>query len=370
MTTEGCLVADLELEERSEGRPVQAGSLKPVIDIIPAAAYENPTWKGMAYFLRDVAMYVAVVTALILFSNVFVVAGLEVVMALITTALFVVGHDAAHGALFKSKRTNSIVGHLAMLPSMHVYEGWVLGHNRVHHPYTVRQGYDFVWHPYTVEDYQAMGFVKRMRHRFEWSWFGAGAYYLREVWLNKMITGPFPARWVKAINRDRAVVLGWAGAFAVGLALIAWAQGDSLFGIAWMITRVEILPFLAFCVMIGSVVHVHHVQPTIRWWKRAEWTKFRGQMDGTTVLRVPKGLDFFFHWIMVHTPHHVDLRIPMYNLPMAAKAIEEHFPDVVHDEKLRFRDFRSNTKVCKLYDFDSGTWLPYAAARRSKELTA
>ena len=268
-------MADLELEERSEGRPAQAGSLKPVIDIIPAAAYENPTWKGMAYFLRDVAMYVAVVSALILFSNVFVVAGLEVVMALITTALFVVGHDAAHGALFKSKRTNSIVGHLAMLPSMHVYEGWVLGHNRVHHPYTVRQGYDFVWHPYTVEDYRAMGFVKRMRHRFEWSWFGAGAYYLREVWLNKMITGPFPARWVKAINRDRAVVLGWAGAFAVGLALIALAQGDSLFGIAWMITRVEILPFLAFCVMIGSVVHVHHVQPTIRWWKRAEWTERR-----------------------------------------------------------------------------------------------
>ena len=68
-------------------------------------------------------------------------------MALVVSGLFVVGHDAAHGALFKSKRMNSTVAHLAFLPSLHVYEGWILGHNRVHHPYTVRQGYDFVWHP-------------------------------------------------------------------------------------------------------------------------------------------------------------------------------------------------------------------------------
>lgn len=360
-------MANVELESRDDDRPAREGSLKPVIDVIPAAAYENPTWKGMAYFGRDVAMYVGAVVALVCISNVLVVAALEVLMALVLTALFVVGHDAAHGALFKSKRVNSIVGHLAMLPSLHVYEGWVLGHNRVHHPYTVRQGYDFVWHPYTVEDYQQMGRLRRIRHRFEWSWFGAGAYYLREVWLTKMVTGPFPARWVKAINRDRIVVAAWAASFAVALVAIAWLQGDGILGMVWMVTRVEVLPFLAFCVMIGSVIHVHHVQPTIRWWKRGEWTKFRGQMEGTTVLRVPKWLDFFFHWIMVHTPHHVDLRIPMYNLEMAAAAIERHFPNVVDDRKLRFRDFRANTKACKLYDFEAGTWLPYAAAKVTEQ---
>ena len=72
------------------------------------------------------------------------------------SALFVVAHDAAHGALFRSKRLNSVVGHIAMLPSWHVYEGWVLGHNRIHHAYTVREGFDFVWHPYTPEQYAAM----------------------------------------------------------------------------------------------------------------------------------------------------------------------------------------------------------------------
>ena len=115
--------------------------------------------------------------------------------------------------------------------------------------------------------------------------------------------------------------------------------------------------------MIGSVVHGHHVAPDIRWWKRNEWSKFKGQMEGTTVLRVPRGVNFFFHWIMIHSPHHVDMRIPMYHLEMAARAIEEHYPDVVHDAPLRFRDFCHNTRACKFYDFDAGHWLTYAPAR-------
>jgi hypothetical protein len=34
----------------------------------------------------------------------------------------------------------------------------------------------------------------------------------------------------------------------------------------------------------------------------------------------------------------------------------------VHDEVWRFGDFRRATKACKLYDFDTGTWLTYAEA--------
>ncbi len=346
-----------------DGR-VGAGSLKPVIDIIPASAYENPTWKGLAYFARDVVVYLGLVALLLTFANPLVVVPVEVVMALSVTGLFVIAHDAAHGALFKSKRTNSIIGHLAMLPSWHVYEGWVLGHNRIHHPYTVRQGYDFVWHPYTAAQYAEMSWWKKSRHRLEWSWFGAGNYYLREVWWHKMMVGKPPARWVKAVRRDRAIIWAWIGTVALGLTFFGWTQTHSVFGVVWLVARVEVIPFLTFCWMIGSLVHVHHVQPTIRWWKRGEWTKFRGQMEGTTVLRVPKGLNFFFHWIMVHTPHHVDMRIPMYNLEEAAAAIEAAYPDVVHDEPMRFKDFRANAKICKLYDFEAGTWISYAEGRR------
>ena len=66
---------------------------------------------------------------------------------------------------------------------------------------------------------------------------------------------------------------------------------------------------------------------------------------------------------MVHIPHHVDMRIPMYNLERAADAIKAAYPEVVHDEPLRFADFVRNTRRCKLYDFDAGTWLTYEDAR-------
>jgi omega-6 fatty acid desaturase (delta-12 desaturase) len=130
-----------------------------------------------------------------------------------------------------------------------------------------------------------------------------------------------------------------------------------------MVVKVLVVPFLGFSFVIGSLVHVHHIHPDIRWWKRREWNKFRGQMEGTTILRAPKGLDFFFHWIMVHIPHHVDMRIPMYNLELAADAIKAAYPDVVHDEPLRFRDFVRSSRACKLYDFDEGRWLTYRQAQ-------
>ncbi len=339
------------------------GSLRPVLDVIPADAYDNPTWKGLAYLGRDLALYAVLVVALVEVSNPFAVLGLEVLAALIVGALFIVGHDAAHGALFKSKRLTAVVGRLAMLPSWHVYEGWVLGHNRIHHAFTVREGYDFVWHPYTPEQYGAMSRPKRLRHRLEWSWLGAGVYYMREVWWHKMVVGKPPARWVKSIRRDRWLVLAFVLVAAALLSWLGWARTGSVPGTAWLVIRVLVLPFLAFSYFIGSLVHVHHVHPDIRWWKRGEWTKFKGQMDGTTILRARWGLNFFFHWIMVHIPHHVDMRIPMYNLERAAGAIKDAFAETVHDRPLRFADFVRNTRRCKLYDFDRHDWLTYEEAR-------
>jgi len=341
----------------------ERGSLRPVLDVIPAEAYENPSWKGLGYFARDLVIYGVAIAGLIAFANPLIVVPFLVLAALAVSGLFIVGHDAAHGALFKSERMASVVGHIAMLPSWHVYEGWRLGHNRVHHHYTVRQDFDFVWHPYTAQQYRDMNGFQRARHRFEWSWAGAGIYYLREIWWKRMAVGEPPKRWAKKIRRDRFVVLGFI--VASTLALTAYgltAGGLSILGTVWLVARVVVLPFVAFCYVIGSLVHVHHIAPDIRWWKRREWTKWHGQMEGTTVLRVNPVFNFFVHWIMVHVAHHVDVRIPMYNLEMATDAVKDAFPGVIHDEPLRYRDFMANTRHCKLYDFDAGHWLSYEEA--------
>ena len=50
-------------------------------------------------------------------------------------------------------------------------------------------------------------------------------------------------------------------------------------------------------------------------------------MQGATVLRAPKGFNFFFHWIMVHVLHHVDVRVPMYHLEVGRGRHRGRFPD-------------------------------------------
>jgi omega-6 fatty acid desaturase (delta-12 desaturase) len=342
-------------------RPLK-GSLKPVLDVLPASVYENPTWKGMGYFARDLVLYLGCVAGLVLVTNVFADLALVLAASICTLSLFVVAHDCAHGALFRSKRLNSYVGHIAMLPGWHVFEGWVLGHNRIHHAFTVRQGYDFVWHPVTPEEWRAMSRLARALHRVEWSWAGAGIYYIRQVWWTKMIVGKPPARWAKAVRRDRWIVAAFLVAATVALTFGGLALTHSAAGAAWLVVRVLVLPWACFSYFVGSLVHVHHVQPDIRWWKKAEWTKFKAQMEGTTILRAPKGTQFFLHWIMVHVPHHVDMRIPMYNLEDAAASIESAFPGTVHEGRLSFRDFVASSRACKLYDFDAGRWLTYAEA--------
>src|SRR3954452_15745447 len=107
------LAPDRTRDDEGEGTPeaaIRRGSLRPALDVIPPEAYRNPTWKGLAYLGRDLALYALLVWALIEVSNPFAVLALELPMALVVGGLFIMGHDVAHGALFKNRRLSAITG--------------------------------------------------------------------------------------------------------------------------------------------------------------------------------------------------------------------------------------------------------------------
>jgi acyl-lipid omega-6 desaturase (Delta-12 desaturase) len=340
------------VDRPDEPRATPTG-LRAVLDVIPDHCYQRSTSRGLGLVGRDLAIYGLAVWGLVVVDNPVLVIGLWLVAGLAVSALFVLGHDAAHRALFDSARLNAVVARIAMLPSLHATELWVFGHNRVHHGHTLRQGIDFVWHPLTEEDYRRLGFPARMRHRLEWGFFGAGAYYLREVWWNKMVCFTPPKRWRRQIRRDQSIVL----AFVVATLALSVVSVDPV-GV-WLWVKVVVVPFLVFCQVIGWVVHVHHISPEIRWWPRREWNRYRGQVEGTTILIGPPGWDLAFHWIMIHLPHHVDMAIPCYRLGEAADAIEEAFPEAVGRRPIRIRDYWRATRQCKLHDFATGQWSRY-----------
>ncbi len=337
-------------------------SLNDVRAIIPETCYRRSGIRATVALAQAAVLYAVPMVGLVLIDAWWAVIPLWALSGLAVAGLFVLGHDASHGALLESRRANRIVAQVCMAPSIHVEAAWDLGHNRIHHGYTTRQGFDFVWHPTTPDEWRSMGWFARLRHRFEWSFLGSGAYFLRTVWWQKMWRFNAPGKRHDAIVRDK-IVLGSFLVLAVGGVVTAGALTGGIIGAIWLPVKLLVVPFLLFIHIIGWTVYVHHVDPDIRWWTRKDWTQFRGQMDSTTVLRMPRVMNLlWFHNIFVHVPHHVDARIPFHQLPAAAKAIEAAYPDTVRDSKLSMRSYLRAAAACKLYDFDAGHWVPYAAA--------
>jgi acyl-lipid omega-6 desaturase (Delta-12 desaturase) len=338
-------------------------SLNSVRAVIPASCYGHSTWRGAAAVTQAALLYLVPLAALAITDRWWAVVVLELLTGLGVAGLFVIGHDASHGALFRSARADRAVARCCMLPSLHAEAAWDLGHNRIHHGFTARQGFDFVWHPVTVDEYRSWGALSRWRHRLEWSWLGAGAYFLRSVWWDKMWHFRADGKRRHDIVRDKVLVATVAAA-AVGVSATIGAITGGWPTAIWLPVKLFVVPFLIFGEIIGATVYVHHIAPDIRWWGRREWTQFKGQMEATTVLRTPAVVDrLWLHHIFVHVPHHVDPRIPFSQLQRAADSISAAFPGTVRTARLTPGRYLRTTRACKLYDFETGNWSTYRAAR-------
>ncbi|MCP5030063.1 MAG: hypothetical protein GY929_27660 [Actinomycetia bacterium] len=334
--------------------------LRDVIKVVPAHCRQSSPARSWALVCRNVVLWLATLVGLAFTDTWWLVIPLWMLAGLAVSAMFVIGHDAAHQALFPDRPTNDRVARWLMVPSQHIKQSWALGHNHIHHNHTARQGMDFVWHPVTPDEYAAMGRMGRLRHRLEWSPLGAGSYYLRAVWWEKMVrlTEP-PAKWVDSIGRDRSWLARVTAVIVTATAALGWAMYGNPLGSAWLVFKLLVVPFLLFSWIIGFTVYVHHISPDLPWATRRGWTKVRGQLDSTTVLRIPILLRPFLHSIFTHVPHHVDPRIPCYHLDEAARHIGQAFPGRVVDEKLTLRRYLATTRACKLYDFDTQQWSRY-----------
>ena len=331
--------------------------------MIPEACYQRSAKRATWAVVQASVLYLVPMAGLVLTDRWWAVLVLWMLAGLGAAGLFVVGHDASHGALVDSRKANRVIAQVCMGPSAHVESAWDLGHNRIHHGYTTRQGFDFVWHPTTVDEYRELGWFARLQHRVEWSWLGSGAYFMRVVWWQKMWRFNAPGKRHDAIVRDKITLGSVAGALIVASIVFGALTGGWIAAV-WLPFKLFVVPLLVFMQVIGWTVYVHHVAPDIRWWTRRSWSQFNGQMESTTIMRFPGIINrLWFYNIFIHVPHHVDARIPFHQLPAAAEAISVAYPDTVHSSRFSVGDYFKATRACKLYDFEAARWLPYSAAR-------
>jgi omega-6 fatty acid desaturase (delta-12 desaturase) len=274
------------------------------------AAYARPSLRrSLACLATSVLPYAALLVAiyLLLAVSLPLALALGVLAAGFLLRTYIVFHDCAHGSFLPSKRANiwlgSALGVLVYAP----FHNWRHNH-AVHHATAAdldRRGQGDV-PTLTVAEYHARDFRGRLGYRLFRNplvMFGLGPLFAMILGPRIVPKGARPRirRSVHATNIALAVMiagacllLGWRDFLLVQApaALIAGAAGIFLF-------------------------YVQHQFEDTFWERNSDWTFVDAALRGSSYLKLPRVLQFFSGNIGLHHVHHLNARIPNYNLQAA-----------------------------------------------------
>src|SRR5262249_870610 len=74
------------------------------------------------------------------------------------------------------------------------------------------------------------------------------------------------------------------------------------------------------------------------------------------------------HNIMEHTAHHVDPRIPLYNLENAQKDLEKAYASDVIVFPFTVGGYLKSLRTCRLFDYENHRWLDWDGKPTTKSL--
>lgn len=314
--------------------------------------------KSSLYFMMDLLIYLILFTLLWQSQNLYLLVLLWLFAGINILGLYQFGHDASHGSLFKNKNISRIVAQIAFLPCLHPVGQWKFGHNIIHHGKTVMLKGDLAWHPRSLERYNKMNMIEKLSHRFFWSMYGVGFYYMIKMWLQGLILHP-----VKEYNAKRDIILV-SLYFVLIYASVFLISGnvDNTFDFeraGWFVAKVLLLPFIVANYFIGMTVYIQHINPDIQWQPEQKWDNYYGQVIGTTNYKLPWWINIFIHNLFIHVPHHVQPALPFYNLPKAMNILMQKSGKDIFYRKSIIADYIASVKNCKLYDRESQKWQRY-----------
>lgn len=351
-------MSSISIETSSPVTPwhdLEGVKLRAVRDSFSERCYERSSARALGALAFDLALYAAALAGVFAFDQPVVQLAFGVLAGAAVAFLFVWAHDAAHGALFESHRWSEILGTAAMLPSLNMYRLWSYGHNKVHHGFTSFSPIDWIWRPLTPDEYLAATPARRLVYRLERHPLTCGLHYLLRVWWAGMVRfRPDPK--LRRTRGFRASKLGTL-AFVLVASVVAYQLG----GGPWGVVAAVVVPFAVFTWCISLFVYLHHTHPDLPFFDdRQEWSATVGQVYCSTVIRSGRVAERLTHRILVHTPHHVDTRIPFYRLEEAWADLRARYGPQIHEYRFRWSTVRWIFASCQLFDFQTKTWSRFA----------
>jgi omega-6 fatty acid desaturase (delta-12 desaturase) len=220
---------------------------------------------------------------------------------------YILFHDCTHGSLLPGRRANELVGSILALIVFTPFARWRHDH-RVHHATAGdldRRGVGDV-PTLTVAEYQARSRRARVGYRLfrnpvvmfglgpiygmllmpRWAARSAGARVQRSVWRTNLA--------LVVVVGALCWLLGWREFLLVQAPLVVLAGGTGI----WLF-------------------YVQHQFEDTYWQRPDNWSYTDAALRGSSYLRLPRLLQFFTGNIGLHHVHHLNPKIPNYNLQRA-----------------------------------------------------
>jgi omega-6 fatty acid desaturase (delta-12 desaturase) len=219
--------------------------------------------------------------------------------------LFILAHDCGHGSFFPYRWANDTVGSALGILTLTPYHRW-RKHHAIHHATSGdldRRGFGDVY-MLTVREYLKLPPLRQWAYRVHCHplvLFGIGPFLYFVVWQRLTFE---PRTWKK---ERRSVWLTNTGLLVCGAA-IAWLIGLGPFLAVHM-------PIVALASSAGVwLFFVQHHFPETYWRRTGQWSYAAAGLQGSSCYQLPGILQWLTANIGIHHIHHLDSRIPNYNL--------------------------------------------------------
>jgi len=250
--------------------------------------------------------------------------------------IFIIQHDCGHGSFLGPRWANDLVGRLCSVLTLAPYGNWRRHHARHHSSWNNldkrESGSDIYSACLTVAEYNAMTRWQRFLYRLPRHPIVAHVVLPPLVFVI-LYRVPFdtPAKWA----RERRAVY-WLNA-----ALVAIVCGLGL-AVGFVPVLLVQLPVMVVASIIGVwLFAVQHRFEDSRWARQDQWSFSGAALEGSSVLKLPRLLQWFTGNIGFHNVHHLAPRIPNYRLERCYRdlsAIRLALWDEERQRLVRFKD--------------------------------
>lgn len=229
---------------------------------------------------------------------------LSLAAAFLMVRIFIMFHDCTHGSFTKSKKLNSILGYVFGVISFTPFESWKKEHG-IHHGAVGnldKRGTGDIW-TLTIEEYNSKKwYVKGLYRLFRnpLFLFGIAPFFLFLV-LNRI---PLKASTKKEVISYMTTNLG---------IVIIGTVFSLLFGFKTYGIMQFIILFIASSIGVW-LFYVQHQFEEVYWEDGENWNSIDAALQGSTFYKLPILFEWLSGYIGYHHIHHLNSKIPNYNL--------------------------------------------------------